>query len=716
MSTDVITYAGHTYAGDELRGVSFQKVESLPAAALEVNTLTAILSTPAALRFFSHEPYAFFTRDRLAFYTNNRAALELDQAEPVRYFRDGSQVALAFPKELKQVGVNEWQLTAMSSVGRLTQMSHRGGLYNGTLFKDIVADICGDVPYSIQSNFADIPVYGWLPSVAPSGEDGAKKGSARDNLMRLLFSEGANLTTDSNGVLRIENLSQQISASFDEGRVYLQNFADTTDAPVTAVTILEYQYMAGGETKTLFTGTTTTGQVIHFAEPMSNLVATGFSITESGANYAVLSAGTGTLTGQAYVVTTREVTREVSESDTPNEVRLTDTTLVGLTNSTDVSRRLAAFYACRRTVTFDADFEFESAGAMISVFNPVKNESVNACISRESATASEEMKARISALVGYTPWQTVPFTDKRVLLTGSGTWTVPAGVTSVTVVLIGAGSGGKRGTNGAAGTAYGASGNIPPVGNPISAPAGKGGAGGIGGAGGASGKIFRLEITVSPGQTVAFACGIKGTGGASPTAGTETVFGSYTSASGSQSETGYTDPVTGARYAIPGTNGVDGGAGGDGGNASQGSASAGGNGKNAGTKTGGSGTNGMTGGWSNMWTVSYGGHGGGGASGQNNGGNAVAQSGTSGQGDGHGGNGASSTTPLWSNTDYGCGGNGGNGGGGGGGCGGGYYLQSRYSGDPFTWSYYPTAGSAGTGGAGGDGVNGCVILYYREPA
>ena len=86
--------------------------------------------------------------------------------------------------------------------------------------------------------------------------------------------------------------------------------------------MLEHQYIKGTEEVTLFEGVAEEGDIIQFEEPAYGLEASGFSVQSSGANYAVLSAGTGTLTGKKYVHMTRDVRVPVSEDEVSNVVEV----------------------------------------------------------------------------------------------------------------------------------------------------------------------------------------------------------------------------------------------------------------------------------------------------------------------------------------------------------------------------------------------------------
>ena len=137
------------------------------------------------------------------------------------------------------------------------------------------------------------------------------------------------------------------------------------------------------------------------------------------------------------------------------------------------------------------------------------------------------------------------YTD-RVEITTSGTWTVPTGVTSIRLILVGGGNGGKKGGNGSWDDA------------------GADGDNGIGGA------VWYGNINVTAGTS--FAVTVGSGGAANGGIGTATTFGTYSSANGSVFDPSYTDVASGSAYGRTGVknplaNTGDGGMGGEGGRA-----------------------------------------------------------------------------------------------------------------------------------------------------
>lgn len=488
---------------------------------------------------------------------------------PIIVYRGGEIKARFVSSGVSRIGPVTYQLTGRSPMGALTGMVHTGGIYTGQTVEDVVKEICGNISSLIKSVYAGVKLYGWLPYA-----DG-KERSARDNLAQVLFAIGAYLRTDLNGVLRIEPLWDGTASLIDVDRSYTGGTVKY-DSPISAVTVTEHQYVAGTEVKELFSGTAQNGDIITFSEPMHSLSATGFTILESGANYAKISAGTGALTGKEYIHNTRLITQPVTAGAVENIKSVTDATLVSLVNSYAVAKRLADYYRCRETITNDIVSGHEKPGHVVSVYHPYDKKMVSACIQSLDTTMSATLKSSMEALVGFTPAQpeSAEYFDERVVLTGSGEWQVPENVTAITAVLIGGAQGGHCGHGGNPAEAKTESYTGTILGSLLQHNTDKwalGGKGGLGGDPGSGGKIFQATFDVKPAQKFSFVCGVGGLGAAfdannwantpnTPGAeGTKTTFGSLDSDSGSVSEIGYTDPVTGEVFAAKGGQGIAGG-------------------------------------------------------------------------------------------------------------------------------------------------------------
>lgn len=651
---------------------------------------------------------------------------------PIIVYRGGEIKARFVSSGVSRIGPVTYQLTGRSPMGALTGMVHTGGIYTGQTVEEVVKEICGNIPSLIKSVYAGVKLYGWLPYA-----DG-KERSARDNLAQVLFAIGAYLRTDLNGVLRIEPLWDGTASLIEVDRSYTGGTVKY-DSPISAVTVTEHQYVAGTEVKELFSGTAQNGDIITFSEPMHSLSATGFTILESGANYAKISAGTGALTGKAYIHNTRLITQPVTAGAVENIKSVTDATLVSLVNSYAVAKRLADYYRCRETITNDIVSGHEKPGHVVSVYHPYDKKMVSACIQSLDTTMSATLKSSMEALVGFTPAQpeAAEYLDERVVLTGSGEFQIPEGTTTIHYVMISAGQGGRCGEKGEdtqSGPKF--SWTNPVFEDRVDGYAlALGGKGGPGGKGGMGGRIVEGDLDVSQLKSLAYDCGKSGKGAKfSPddlpgTDGTDTVFHGMTTAGASAPDWGFTDPITGEQFGGVGEDGLPGGDGAgrdpsvseykddsvqqyvngtiaydEDGNTFTPGPVAGSDGKISMTRIASTSTPRSYG-----WYSS--GLGGGPAAGAN------GKAGSSGRGlpgettvsvtGGSGANGMTATLTPSKPKRYGRGGRGGYGGGGAGSGG----IAVKNGNGTITPG---TPGSGGLGSPGGPSADGCVILYYRK--
>lgn len=544
-----ITYKSWTFLFSQTESAKPTREQSLSCESISADTLTAVVrcNDPTIMAFAKNDPIRVWENDS-------------DASMQTYYLRS-----------ITRTGATSYRLVAWSAVGLLAAMAHKGGIYTGQTVAEAVKEICGNVPVVVKSVFANTKLYGWLPYCQPKADRRGK--SARDNLVQVLFAIGAYLTTDLNGVLHIDALWDGVSSTIGSNRMYASGGKVSYSDPISAVTVTEHQYIAGTDEKELFSGTSQQGDIITFSEPMHSLTATGFTILESGANYAKISSGSGSLKGKPYIHNTRLVTQTVTENAAENVKSVTDATLVSLVNSSAVAKRLADYYKCRETITNGIVSGQEKPGHVVSVYHPYDKKMVSACIVSLDTTMSGTLKSEMAALVGFLPPQpeSSEYFDERVILTGSGVWTVPEGVTSYTRVLIGGGRGGSSGHRGESPAVrtpkswtenFDALRRYVGLANGVSLEGGKGGEPGEAGDGG---KVLVETVTDAvPGAKVSYACGKGGYGGAfsqgndAGAPGTATTMGGATSDTGSSSEAGYTDAITGEVFAAKGKSGIAG--------------------------------------------------------------------------------------------------------------------------------------------------------------
>ena len=501
----------------------------------------------------------------------------------VVYYRDDTIFSVFYMSSIRRVSKFFYAISCVSAIGLLGNLRHYGGLYNGQTMETVLRDIIGNAfQYTVAENVRNIPVYGWLPV-----------STSRDNLRQLLFANGVAVKKSNDGNVSFELLNISVPFQIPDNRIMLGGSVDFPAAASETV-VVEHSFFSTAldETVTLYDGPVTastfvspkgnrlTGILVTFEQPAHSLSVEGVTILESGVNYAVLSAGGyAKLTGKKYTHTTREVVQSLSKNDSnmvgdKNVARVEDATLVNLTNSEAVASRVASYYSSARKIKSKMLVYTERPGDYVTFHNPF-DEVDEGLISSMDISISGTLLAQTEFVAGYKPVSGGSYENVKIL-TGTGTYTVPAGKTKIHAVLIGGGSGGYAGLNGKAGVSDSQINDSSGHGYQQSYyKTGQGGDGGEAGQGGQGGNIYQTTIDVTPGQTISYNCGKGGSGGASNKdrtsesdysapgqTGGATTFGNLTSNSGSPSEFGYMDIIFGKIYGKRGESGVAGGKGG----------------------------------------------------------------------------------------------------------------------------------------------------------
>lgn len=620
--------------------------------------------------------------------------MNYERGTPVEVYKDGQLIRKFYLDSITARHGGIFEFSCVSFVGLLAERWHKGGIYFGDTTGDIIADIMGAATYTIDADVAAVTLYGWLPY-----------DTARNNLARVLFATGASFMKDASGTPYIRFNQPQNSTD-----VSANTFYDRETSPVErfgTIRVVEHTfYNSSHETaKVLFDNTNdvaASNALIVFDEPIASLNAVGLTVSDSGANWAIVS-GTGYLEGVPYIHIQRVIERATGITSS-EEKEITDNALISRLNSGSVMDRLVNYYTNAVLYDIATKHTTERAGDIV-VFPKLNGQSAAGYIRTIDSVVSGFVKSHLGTVINWTPVGLGNQYSEYFILTADdlsgGSFPIPAehqGKPAL-VVLFGGAQGGAGGMDGEKGHS----------GTPVSDHVVSGGTGGIGGQGGTGapaglggGRYLMVDIP-SLAASYAGSIGAGGQGGQNVPYGYDfimgeyggdTTFGSFTTADGTVLEGPYINMIDGSVYGEEGTAGTDGKAGGNGGDQPT-------------TRTrGGAGGDGQ-----NYNTVWLGGKGGAGfrdgdyrGSGGGGGGAAYGSSATDATQDPSDRNpataGANATAPAQAN--FYRSGDGGHGGGGGGG------SEYRYNG---LSANYNNGAAGGAGSVGGQGADGFVLVY-----
>lgn len=694
-----------TFEDDAIRSERINQTLPLALAELEPDSLSAIVTdTSTVVQPLVADGLLLSADGLLAVAKRESVGIDRYGYGEKIYSELGGVTSVFNAEEIIRVASTLYQIEATSDIGLLKNSTFYGDVYEGITLSSLISKIVnGAFTYTVDESIANEPVYGWLP-----------KSTRRDALQHCLFAMGATADKDENGNIVFAPIRSKTPYSLSE--LYMGGSVNKI-SPATKVSVTEHEYhrLGSGEEVILFDGEVaaeeivtpngmpTVGAIVEFSEPAYDLKVENAEIIEFNANYAVVSQSpSAKLTGKKYSHTMRVLQRPVNNGKKTNEYFSDSCGLVNIMNSENVLDRLASYYGTARQFSESFVLNGQKPGDSVLFKNAFEEDSVG-CIEKMDITASGKVKATATITDGFIPTASGNYYSNVMVVTQSGTVTIPAECKGqVRLVIIGGGDGGECGNSGEDGMAG-------PVYSNASEAAeskvftGSPGNGGEPGNPGQGGKVFVTTVKTKPGRTFSVVIGKGGKGakfGETPGKGTPTTFGEFSSESGFHSSSGYAALIGGRVYATPGDKGI---AGGRGQEQSVGTLS------NQGerpivSKDGATWQAGAHPGYvieSN--TTAIGGTGGGAAVGYNGeDGKSGAVSGSVAVG-GIGGNGA---VPVKANNGAvpGAGGQAGHGGGGGGGEGGVIGTAHEMQGT--------LAGKGADGGEGGDGADGVVLIYY----
>lgn len=149
---------------------------------------------------------------------------------------------------VERIAKDHWEINAMSVVGLLDRQQHRGGVYTGQTFAEVLTEFFGgDVG---ESENGITPITGGLANcyvedaVAATTVNGLLPyDTKRNNLHQLLFAYGVTLTKDANGDLLFSYLAyNETPPQIPDSRIYIGG-KTIHEQPITDVFLTEYTYV-----------------------------------------------------------------------------------------------------------------------------------------------------------------------------------------------------------------------------------------------------------------------------------------------------------------------------------------------------------------------------------------------------------------------------------------------------------------------------------------
>lgn len=277
--------------------------------------------------------------------------------------RDGVLIASQYLTEVSRQSKNLYEFSCQSAVG-LLEDRHLGGMYQNYSLEEMLGDILGTFPFSVDAAFAGAKISGYLPI-----------STRRKALQQVAFVIGGMVTSMGDGTLRLAPLGETVTGRFDESEIF-PGARISVDSRVAKVEVYAHSYVPSEERQTLLQEEEVQGSgvLFTFQEPHYDYQITGGTIVSSGVNWVVISSqGNVTLTGKTYVHTETVYEKRdpmATAAEMGNVATVREVTLIHTGNAGQVLQRLYEAQQLRNTLTQDVVVLGHMVGQKVSSTNP----------------------------------------------------------------------------------------------------------------------------------------------------------------------------------------------------------------------------------------------------------------------------------------------------------------------------------------------------------
>jgi len=194
-----------------------------------------------------------------------------------------------------------YDLTISDYIQILEKQTFLGGKYTNKTVSSLVAEILGDIPYTLDATLGTYTLTGYLPIL-----------SKRDALQEIAFATNSYVDTSRSDQIVIKPLPVDRTRAVTPSEII---YIETTQRNIVTRIELETEKLTQKQATAdeLFNGTISGLQTIIFDAPKYDLTITGGTIVSSNINYAIINgSGAVTLSGKDY-----EISNELRVKENP---------------------------------------------------------------------------------------------------------------------------------------------------------------------------------------------------------------------------------------------------------------------------------------------------------------------------------------------------------------------------------------------------------------
>ena len=230
----------------------------------------------------------------------NNTGILFQRTLPFSIYRDDTLYGQFFiTSSTANASKNLYQVKVSDYINVLEAQSYLGGLYTNKSVADLISEILGDIPYTLDATLESKTITGYLPIL-----------TKREALRQVAFCIGAVVDTSRSDAINIKPIATTTSRTIPKSAIL--NIKTTQEKITTKITVnINKLSTKGANADTIYSEKLNGTTYVLFDNPTYSLSITGGTIVESNINYAIISGtgGTVTLTGKQYQIATQQVSK-----------------------------------------------------------------------------------------------------------------------------------------------------------------------------------------------------------------------------------------------------------------------------------------------------------------------------------------------------------------------------------------------------------------------
>ena len=350
-------------------------------------------------------------------HASDESFMEYDYGEPVYVIEDGVQKALFYLEKIEPVGASDEGVEIF-----LVSCISVVGILSKITHRGGIYN--GDTVGSIISDImGDLP-YTIDPDVSATLVYGwlPYVTDARQNLQQVLFASGASILRNNDGTIRFSFNQQALAKTIPTDRIFLGGSAYGKKERKSKIVVTEHMYFQSADAEEILVydnrSEATPGTTLQvFDQPYYSFRATGLTIVSSGANWAEVS-GTGCLYAKPYIHSSREISRVLDATVKGNEEAYTNMTLASSANVNSILDRICNYYSNAEIRNFDIVVSDEKPGDLVE-FEDRTHRIHAGYIQDIDESASSFWRGRLTVATNWSPTSGGNDYDSYLIIKGS---------------------------------------------------------------------------------------------------------------------------------------------------------------------------------------------------------------------------------------------------------------------------------------------------------